>query len=148
MNTLFTTFLLTALATVVSSEELKASDVPQACMAICGPIVTLTNTCDINPDGSRRLARRQDNDGDSKDDETDEPIEAQCICNNRSFNVRSVAALCAACLTQNRGKTEGEFERRKKKKKKKKKPDSSISTYLLMSHFLFFSFSFFIKCTS
>jgi len=141
MNTLFTTFLLTALATVVSSEELKASDVPQACMAICGPIVTLTNTCDINPDGSRRLARRQDNDGDSKDDETDEPIEAQCICNNRSFNVRSVAALCAACLTQNRGKTEGEFERRKRGRKKKKTRPIHLNLLACVP------VSFLIKCT-
>ncbi|KAK4236992.1 hypothetical protein C8A03DRAFT_16413 [Achaetomium macrosporum] len=101
-------FLLTALAAVVSSEELKASDVPSACTAICGPMVTLTNTCDINPDGDRRrmLRREADNDDGNSDDESDEPIEAECICKNTSFDVRSVAALCAACLSQNGGNTE------------------------------------------
>lgn len=112
MNTVLTTAIfLTALAAVGSSEELKASDVPQACTTICGPIVTLTNTCDINPDGTRRrlLRREADKDDGAPDDESDEAIEAQCICSNKSFNVGSVAALCAACLSQNRGETEGEF---------------------------------------
>lgn len=103
------TGFITALATIVSSEELKGSDVPQACTAICGPIVTLTNTCDINPDGTRRrmLRRQADNDNGKNEDESDEPIEAQCVCQNTSFNVGRIAALCAACLTQNKAKTEG-----------------------------------------
>ncbi|KAK5655548.1 hypothetical protein OQA88_5479 [Cercophora sp. LCS_1] len=103
---------ITALAAIVSSEELKASDVPQACTTICGPIVTLTNTCDIDPNGTRRRMLRRDADGDNGGDadESDEAIEAQCICKNTSFNVGRVAALCAACLTQNRGETEADDE--------------------------------------
>ncbi len=119
--------LLSLLTSLISAEELKSSDVPAACSTICGPIVTLTNTCDINPDddnnnntsggkGRRGLHLRRrpedDNGGggkESPDDESDEPIEAQCICTNKSFNVQRVAALCAACLTQNGGETEGEL---------------------------------------
>ncbi|KAK4446996.1 hypothetical protein QBC34DRAFT_382799 [Podospora aff. communis PSN243] len=97
---------ITALVAIASSEELKASDVPQACTVICGPIVKLTNTCDIDPNGSRRRTLRRDSDSDSGDaDEADEAFEAQCICKNTSFNVGR-AALCAACLTQNGGETE------------------------------------------
>ncbi|KAK3902440.1 hypothetical protein C8A05DRAFT_15507 [Staphylotrichum tortipilum] len=126
MHTPAPLLLLTLLTTLISAEELKASDVPTACSTICGPIVTLTNTCDINPDSESssaggKLRRRflylrdpKDDDGDDKggngkespDDESDEPIEAQCICTNKSFNVQRVAALCAACLTQNGGETE------------------------------------------
>ena len=108
-------FLLPFLTTLITAEELKSSDVPAACSTICGPIVTLTNTCDINPDDDkwrRGLLRRSpedDNRGgkESSDDESDEPVEAQCICTNKSFDVQRVAALCAACLTQNGGETEG-----------------------------------------
>lgn len=40
----------------------------------------------------------------AEDDESDEVVEAQCICGNTSFNVGSIAALCAAYIVQN-GKT-------------------------------------------
>jgi len=107
---------ITALAAIASSEELKASDVPQACTTICGPIVTLTNTCDIDPNMNstrrRGMLLRRDAEGDTngvEEDGPDEAIEAQCICKNTSFNVGRVVALCVACLVQNKGKTEGEI---------------------------------------
>lgn len=84
----------------VFAEELAQKDVPPACTAICGPMVTLTNICDINPSGSGTNGTRSG----SENSESDEPIEAACICGNTSFDVKKVAALCAACLTQNRGK--------------------------------------------
>lgn len=112
-TTTATTFFLAALACLTHAEELKASDVPSACKAICGPIVTLTNTCDVNPDSETRrrrgLRHRADDDNGAADDESDEVVEAQCICSNTSFNVRSVAALCAACIAQNGKATDGEF---------------------------------------
>ena len=40
-----TTLFLAAIASFAYAEELKAGDVPSACKAICGPIVTLTNCC-------------------------------------------------------------------------------------------------------
>ena len=105
-----TAFLLTALAAVASADELEASDVPPACTSICGPIVTLTNTCDIDSHHTRRrLLRRKpdDHDDDHVDDAADDAAEAECICKNTSFDVSSIAALCASCLGQNRGDTEG-----------------------------------------
>lgn len=103
-----------AIVSLAHAEELKASDVPNACKAICGPMVTLTNTCDVNPETEtrrRRLRHRADDDGaddnNAADDESDEVVEAQCICSNTSFNVRSVAALCAACISQNGKTTDG-----------------------------------------
>ncbi|KAB5581246.1 hypothetical protein GE09DRAFT_1213642 [Coniochaeta sp. 2T2.1] len=111
-TTTATTLFLAALVSIARAEELKASDVPNACTAICGPMVSLTNACDVNPDTDarrRRLRRRADADG-SDDDESDEAVEAQCICKNTSFNVRNVAALCAACISQN-GKTTDDMDK-------------------------------------
>src|SRR3569833_4344841 len=103
-----TALLLAALTSIACSEELSATDVPSACTAICGPMVTLTNTCDINPGSvtARMRRRRADNDNQG-DDESDETIEAQCICRNTSFDVGGVAALCAACISQNGKNTDG-----------------------------------------
>jgi len=101
-----TALFVAALTSIANSEELKAADVPSACAAICGPMVTLTNTCDVNPESDTARLRRRDADN-RDDDESDEPIEAQCICSNTSFDVRSVAALCAACISQNGKNTDG-----------------------------------------
>lgn len=126
MRTLSTTtsMLLTTLVglplhiTVTSADDLQHKDVPQACMTICDPLVTLTNTCDINshsggPRTRRRRAQllhlRRDDHGDDDDehgsghvdDDADDAAERECICRNTSFDVPKVAALCAACLMQN-----------------------------------------------
>ncbi|KAF2271509.1 uncharacterized protein EI97DRAFT_364670, partial [Westerdykella ornata] len=85
------------------AEELRAADVPNACTTICQPIVQLTNTCDIDPDKSEDNAAENSNDNDGA--ESDEPIEAQCICSNKSFNVASIAALCASCIQLNGNRT-------------------------------------------
>lgn len=86
---------LPSLLPFILAEELQSKDVPAACATICAPIVQLTSLCDTNPPGSSNQSDKG---------EADEPIEAQCICTNTSFNVKSVAALCAACLVQNKGK--------------------------------------------
>ncbi|KAH7364050.1 hypothetical protein BKA65DRAFT_490304 [Rhexocercosporidium sp. MPI-PUGE-AT-0058] len=77
----------------VLAEELDSKDVPTACTTICKPIVDLTSTCDV------------DNDTDKT--ESDDAIEATCICSNTSFNVASIAALCASCISQNGATTDG-----------------------------------------
>lgn len=99
-----------ALAVVVPAvlaEELRAGDVPSACTAICQPIISLTNTCDIDSnekDGNKRkrqiLYPRAEGD-------SDEAIEAECICKNKSFDVANIMALCASCITQNGHKKKG-----------------------------------------
>jgi hypothetical protein len=94
----------------VLAEELNAADVPAACTTICGPIVELTTTCDIDPnevenDNDRRMSlyRRETEAG----EEDEEAIEASCICKNTSFDVASVLALCASCISQNGATTDG-----------------------------------------
>lgn len=98
---------LAVIAPIVLAEELRANDVPSACTVICQPIVSLTNTCDIDPN-------EKDNDKDKRqlltnreEVEDDEAVEAECICKNKSFNVPTVMALCASCIAQNGQKTNG-----------------------------------------
>lgn len=91
----------------VSAEELNAADVPAACSVICQPIVQLTAICDIDPG---KVENDSDNNkGMSNMMEADEPIEAQCVCTNKSFNVQLIAANCASCLKQNRAATDGQL---------------------------------------
>jgi hypothetical protein len=102
--------LLANLAAAISAtlaEELRAADVPTACTTICQPIVDLTNTCDIDPnemdmdnDKRRKLRFR-------KAEESDEAIEANCICTNKSFDVAGVMGLCASCISQNGNTSDG-----------------------------------------
>jgi hypothetical protein len=94
----------------VLAEELGAADVPAACTTICGPIVELTKTCDIDPneednDNDRRMRLRLREEESGEEDE--EAIEANCICRNTSFDVASVLALCASCISQNGATTDG-----------------------------------------
>ncbi|SPJ73981.1 uncharacterized protein FTOL_03711 [Fusarium torulosum] len=104
------TFLagLAAVIPTTRAEELLAKDVPSACKTICQPIIALTNTCDIDPKKADN-----NNDGDKtiklrlrKKSETEESIEANCICSNKSFDVAAVMALCAGCMAQNSQDTE------------------------------------------
>ncbi|KAJ4244356.1 hypothetical protein NW762_014483 [Fusarium torreyae] len=83
------------------AEELSTDDVPTACKTICQPIVNLTNACDIDPKGPEKPSdeRRDLVMLDHEDD--DEPIEAACICTNKSFDVAGVMGLCASCISQN-----------------------------------------------
>ncbi|CEI40013.1 hypothetical protein FVEN_g2274 [Fusarium venenatum] len=67
--------------------SLDRDDIPRACDAICNPIVDLTRACDTDLRGDR--------------DREEDRLEAQCVCTNDSFNVASVAALCADCIHQN-----------------------------------------------
>lgn len=92
------------------AEELRAADVPKACETICGPIVELSNICDIDPneadegsDERKKLRLR----GTEELEDGEEAIEADCICKNTSFDVANIMALCASCISQNGGTTEG-----------------------------------------
>ena len=119
-----TTKLVLAIASVVPlafSEELEPEKVPSACTAICGPIVTLTNACDNHH--SSKLRRDHGSDDKGGDDHggnhggddkgghgqgsDDSSGERACVCNNTSFDVRGVAALCADCIVQNGRPTNG-----------------------------------------
>ncbi|KAF5259175.1 hypothetical protein FOXYS1_10213 [Fusarium oxysporum] len=103
------TILLAALVAFVPaafSEELNADAVPTACKTICQPIVNLTNACDIDPKGPEKHSDRRRDLVILDHEDDDEPIEAACICTNKSFDVEGVMGLCASCMAQNSKDTE------------------------------------------
>ncbi|RDA85916.1 hypothetical protein CP532_2723 [Ophiocordyceps camponoti-leonardi (nom. inval.)] len=76
----------TLLLGVQARIELVMSNVPEDCKEMCQPIGTLTEECDTKlPDGT---------------DADEKLLEAQCVCTNDSFDVRTIAGLCAGCLSQ------------------------------------------------
>ncbi|KAF5621980.1 hypothetical protein F52700_10855 [Fusarium sp. NRRL 52700] len=98
--------VLAAIVTTGFAEELNADDVPSACKTICLPIVNLTNACDIDPKGPEKHSDRRRDLVVLDHEDDDEPIEAACICTNKSFDVEGVMGLCASCMTQNSEDTE------------------------------------------
>ncbi|KAF5575920.1 hypothetical protein FPCIR_12904 [Fusarium pseudocircinatum] len=97
---------LVALIPTAFAEELSADDVPTACKTICQPIVNLTNACDIDPKGPEKHSDRRRDLVILDHEDADEPIEAACICTNKSFDVEGVMGLCASCMAQNSKDTE------------------------------------------
>ncbi|RCI10512.1 hypothetical protein L249_4346 [Ophiocordyceps polyrhachis-furcata BCC 54312] len=72
--------------------ELVMSNVPDDCKDMCKPIGDLTEKCNTElPDGT---------------DADEKLLEAQCVCTNDSFDVRTIAGLCAGCLSQAAGTTD------------------------------------------
>ena len=106
-RTISSLFVLVTLLSLSSAEELDPANVPAACRTICQPIVTLTGICDVDgpprppPPPNSPPSPSPPNDEDDEDEDGEEEAERQCVCTNNSFNVRNVAALCAACMTQN-----------------------------------------------
>lgn len=76
------------------AEELAASDVPSTCKTICGPMVSLSNTCSISTS--------------TKPTAQETILETRCICTNNSFDVENIGALCASCIGQNGATTDSE----------------------------------------
>ncbi|KNG48090.1 gpi anchored protein [Stemphylium lycopersici] len=72
-----------ALSAVGLAQDVDRDDIPQQCVAICQPIVTLTQNCDNT----------------TNDD--DDRAERQCVCNGQ--NASTIVPLCASCITQNGG---------------------------------------------
>ncbi|KAH7122948.1 hypothetical protein EDB81DRAFT_872576 [Dactylonectria macrodidyma] len=77
------------LAVAHADLQLDNDDVPNACKAICKPIVTLTQACEVDLSGSDDTDRNENR------------LEAQCVCTNDSFDVANIAGLCADCMRQN-----------------------------------------------
>lgn len=91
----FNNAVLVVLATVAplvaraeDDMELDRDDIPQVCRGICEPMRQLTDICDVDDD---RI----------NNDRTEELLNLQCVCTNRSFDVARFAALCHSCMTQN-----------------------------------------------
>lgn len=74
---------------VLAFEDLENSDVPSACSTICKPIVDLSRECDHGNDSDK--------------------AEMDCFCTNKSFDVGTIAPLCASCISQNGRNTDGKL---------------------------------------
>jgi len=88
--------LVTYLTSSANSQSLTAVSVPSLCSDICGPIVKLTSICDVNVEVSMPTDMNMD----------EMKAEMDCICNNKSFDVKSIMGLCASCMEQNAGSSD------------------------------------------
>ncbi|POS73270.1 hypothetical protein DHEL01_v208330 [Diaporthe helianthi] len=86
-------YIATALALAVLSKvhadlDVDTQDVPGACQAICRPTLELSRNCDVDDD----LVG-----GDAAEFQG----EQACYCQNQSFDVGRMTALCQSCMQQN-----------------------------------------------
>ncbi|KAF2194215.1 hypothetical protein K469DRAFT_522308, partial [Zopfia rhizophila CBS 207.26] len=99
---------------LTTADELTASAIPSECTTICEPIVQLTNMCDTDQEhgesrksqidmGKRIRIRIAQMEGMDMKMDSDESLEADCVCNNKSFDVKSVIGLCESCMRMNAG---------------------------------------------
>lgn len=75
--------------------DMSNSTVPEACKAICNPVVELVNTC--NPMTGMDMSRRAM----VMTPAEEQKAELDCICSNKSFDVKTIMGLCASCMGQN-----------------------------------------------
>ncbi|KAH8771680.1 hypothetical protein F5883DRAFT_642356 [Diaporthe sp. PMI_573] len=82
------TLALTFLSQVYADLDVDTQDVPVACQAICRPTLELSRTCDIDDDLVGGEAAEVQG-------------EQACYCQNQSFDVGRMTALCQSCMQQN-----------------------------------------------
>ncbi|KAL0940278.1 cap22 protein [Colletotrichum truncatum] len=83
---------LSLAAAVVNADlRLGTNDIPQDCNAICRPIRDLGNVCTVNFIPGQ---------GNNNSDQTQDQLDAQCVCTNTSFDVKNLAAQCSACMAE------------------------------------------------
>ncbi|KAK7725477.1 hypothetical protein SLS63_008080 [Diaporthe eres] len=83
--TLALTFLLSQAG---ADLDVDIQDVPAACQAICRPTLELSRTCDVDDDLVGGEAAEMQG-------------EQACYCQNQSFDVGRMTALCQSCVQQN-----------------------------------------------
>ncbi|KAK2026278.1 hypothetical protein LX32DRAFT_595055 [Colletotrichum zoysiae] len=81
---------LAAAAVVRADLRINNNDIPQDCSAICRPIRDLGNICTVN------FNLGQPNNSNS--DQTQDELDAQCVCTNTSFDLKSLGPQCNACM--------------------------------------------------
>ncbi|WYZ37224.1 hypothetical protein EsH8_II_000730 [Colletotrichum jinshuiense] len=87
-----TVALTLAAAAVVSADlRLNTNDVPSDCTAICRPVRDLGNICTINFNVGQ---------GNNNSDQTQDELDAQCVCTNNSFDLKVLAGQCNACMIE------------------------------------------------
>lgn len=83
------TLALTFLFSQASADlDVDTQDVPAACQAICRPTLELSRTCDVDDDLVGGEAAEVQG-------------EQACYCQNQSFDVGRMTALCQSCVQQN-----------------------------------------------
>lgn len=82
-------------STLADEITTTAADIPGPCQTICAPIVKLMTTCKVDMSNMQMGNMNVDMSAEENKVETD------CICNNKSFDVKSVMALCSSCMAQN-----------------------------------------------
>lgn len=90
------------------TQDTTSSTVPDACKDICDPVVQLATACNMDAMGGMgtasnrngwQIAKRND------EQDAEAQFKADCVCNNRSFDVGAVMGLCASCMGQQDGQT-------------------------------------------
>ncbi|CCF46233.1 CAP22 [Colletotrichum higginsianum] len=84
---------LAAAAVVRADLRLNTNDIPQDCTAICRPIRDLGNICTVN----FNIGQPGNN---NNSDETQDALDAQCVCTNNSFDLKNLAPQCNACMIE------------------------------------------------
>jgi hypothetical protein len=82
------TLALTFLSQVCADLDIDTQDVPAACRAICRPTLELSRICDVDDDLVGGEAAEIQG-------------EQACYCQNQSFDVGRMTALCQSCMQQN-----------------------------------------------
>lgn len=82
------TLALAFLSQVYADLDVDTQDVPAACQAICHPTLELSRTCDVDDDLVGGEAAEVQG-------------EQACYCQNQSFDVGQMTALCQSCMQQN-----------------------------------------------
>lgn len=83
------TLALTFLLSQASADlDVDTQDIPTACQAICRPTLELSRTCDVDDDLVGGEAAEVQS-------------EQACYCQNQSFDVGRMTALCQSCVQQN-----------------------------------------------
>ncbi|GKT97463.1 CAP22 protein [Colletotrichum tofieldiae] len=81
-----------AAAVVVRADlRINNNDIPQDCSAICRPIRDLGNICTVNFNIGQ---------GNNNSDQTQDELDAQCVCTNSSFDLKNLAPQCNACMIE------------------------------------------------
>ncbi|KAK1975043.1 hypothetical protein LZ30DRAFT_375835 [Colletotrichum cereale] len=83
---------LAAAAVVRADLRINNNDIPQDCSAICRPIRDLGNICTVNFNIGQG--------GNNNSDQTQDELNAQCVCTNNSFDLKNLAGQCNACMIE------------------------------------------------
>ncbi|KAK1954536.1 hypothetical protein LY78DRAFT_697731 [Colletotrichum sublineola] len=81
---------LAAAAVVRADLRINNNDIPQDCSAICRPVRDLGNICTVNFNFNGQP--------NNNSDQTQDDLDAQCVCTNNSFDLKNLGPQCNACM--------------------------------------------------